>query len=300
MDGGGDAVVIPLARARASRGAIPTLPPTGAGRGLADVRSARLGSGKTRRRARRGLASFVHLTALHVIDACSPAHPTFLRQYPGGFAGADFTNGFRPQETLTVHVLDAMVRPINRLVAGPQSARPFDFALSTGDNADIRGTHELAAVLQVFNGGSETEEAEEAVGEVMFAFAKAFASCAAAGATKLYIDDAEWLNAFGDWAQGRKAIAAKLEEIFSAPDFTAGKSVGKPTGSVLLLRPDIAVGWTYQEIAGQRVIGTGAPVGLRRNHSLLVLTKEQGQWLIAAQMFMDEEPHGEASATPVS
>lgn len=103
--------------------------------------------------ARIGLVAFAQLTDLHIIDAASPAHPTFLRQFPGQFGGADLSNGFRTQDTLSVHVLDAMVRRINALEAGPVTGRPLDFAISTGDNADDRGTHELEAVLAVLNGG---------------------------------------------------------------------------------------------------------------------------------------------------
>lgn len=102
---------------------------------------------------RTPLSAFAQLTDLHIIDAASPAHPTFLRQYPGQFGGADLANGFRTQDTLSVHVLDAMVRRINALATGPVTGRPFDFAISTGDSADDRGTHELEVVLTVLNGG---------------------------------------------------------------------------------------------------------------------------------------------------
>jgi metallophosphoesterase (TIGR03767 family) len=103
---------------------------------------------------RRCLAAFAHLTDIHVVDAASPAHPAFLRQYPGGFAGAEFTSGFRPQETLTGHVVNAMVQRINGIAAGPISGRPFDFAITTGDNADSRAEHELRAMLAAVNGGT--------------------------------------------------------------------------------------------------------------------------------------------------
>ncbi len=103
---------------------------------------------------RRALVAFAHLTDIHVVDAASPGHPAFIRQYQGGFAGADFTNGFRPQETLTAHVVDAMVRRLNGIAAGPLSGRAFDFAISTGDNADGRGTHELETLVTAFNGGT--------------------------------------------------------------------------------------------------------------------------------------------------
>ncbi|MDQ3693590.1 MAG: TIGR03767 family metallophosphoesterase [Chloroflexota bacterium] len=102
---------------------------------------------------RNALVSFVHLTDIHIVDAASPGHPAFLRQYQGGFAGADFTSGFRPQETLTTHVVNTMIRRLNEIGVGAVSGRPFDFAISTGDNADSRGTHEQQALLTSFNGG---------------------------------------------------------------------------------------------------------------------------------------------------
>lgn len=102
---------------------------------------------------RRALVSFAHLTDLHVIDASSPAHPAFLAQYDGILAGAPLSNASRPHEMLTVHVLAAMVRRINAIARGPVTGRGFDFAISTGDNADSRGLHELLATLTVLNGG---------------------------------------------------------------------------------------------------------------------------------------------------
>lgn len=115
----------------------------------------RQAAARPRRAANRSpLTAFAQLTDLHIIDAASPAHPTFLRQYPGEFGGADLANGFRTQDTLSAHVLDAMVRRrVNALASGPVTGHPLDFAISTGDGADDRGTHELAAVLAVLNGG---------------------------------------------------------------------------------------------------------------------------------------------------
>lgn len=144
---------------------------------------------------------------------------------------------------------------------------------------------------------------EESIGDVLIALGMGFANRDAEAVASLYTEDAEWLNAFGDWRQGRDEILAEMEHLFSSPDFTAGRPVGPPTGSVRLLRPEVAVAWTYQEIEGQRMIGSGAEVGTRRNHSMLVLTREGDQWLIAAQMFMDEQPHTcvpAAAATPTS
>ncbi|MGU3577005.1 TIGR03767 family metallophosphoesterase [Brucellaceae bacterium C25G] len=101
---------------------------------------------------RKPLVSFAHVTDLHIIDAASPSHASFMRQYKGTVNGAPLSNAARPQDTLTVHVLDAMIRRINAIGKGPVSDRPFDFAISTGDNADSRGLHELEAVIRVLNG----------------------------------------------------------------------------------------------------------------------------------------------------
>ncbi|GAA0615275.1 TIGR03767 family metallophosphoesterase [Paenochrobactrum glaciei] len=112
-----------------------------------------LSEAKPERESRRKpLVSFAHVTDLHIIDAASPSHSSFLRQYKGNINGAPLSNAARPQDTLTVHVLDAMVRRINAIGKGPVSARVFDFAISTGDNADSRGLHELEAVIAVLNG----------------------------------------------------------------------------------------------------------------------------------------------------
>lgn len=116
-----------------------------------------LAAAKTgRETTRKPLVAFAHVTDLHIIDAASPSHSSFLRQYKGTIDGAPLSNAARAQDTLTVHVLDAMVRRINAIAKGPISERPFDFAISTGDNADSRGTHELEAVIAVLNGNVTT------------------------------------------------------------------------------------------------------------------------------------------------
>ncbi|MCX2698818.1 TIGR03767 family metallophosphoesterase [Ochrobactrum chromiisoli] len=108
-----------------------------------------------REKSRKALVSFVQITDLHIIDASSPGHTAFMRQYAGpngNIDGAPLVNAWRPQETLTVHVLDAMIRRLNALSKGPVSGRKFDFAISTGDSADTRAMHELETVLSLLNG----------------------------------------------------------------------------------------------------------------------------------------------------
>lgn len=125
-----------------------------------------LAAAKDGRDARRKpLAAFAHLTDLHVIDAASPSHAAFIRQYGGlngVIDGAPLSNAWRPQDTLTLQVLDAMVRRINSVRKGPVCGRDFDFAISTGDNADTRAKHELHAVVTTLNGGVTSMSATDA------------------------------------------------------------------------------------------------------------------------------------------
>ncbi|MGW6780681.1 TIGR03767 family metallophosphoesterase [Brucella pseudogrignonensis] len=129
------------------------------------VREDLAGAKPDRDTRRSALAAFVHLTDLHIIDAASPSHAAFMRQFGGlnGIIdGAPLSNAWRPHDTLTLQVLDAMVRRINTVQKGPVSGRNFDFAISTGDNADTRATHELQAVITTLNGGITAMSAADA------------------------------------------------------------------------------------------------------------------------------------------
>lgn len=105
---------------------------------------------------RTGLASFGHLTDSHVLDAANPGRLSFFWQY------FDFTDGFppsglfRPQDLLTVHVLDATVRKLNAVGRGPISQRPLDCLVATGDLTNAFALSELSAAVSVFRGGPAT------------------------------------------------------------------------------------------------------------------------------------------------
>ena len=86
------------------------------------------------------LATLAHLTDAHVLDAESPARVTFLDRL-----GAPFQSTFRPQETLTAHVLAGALRSIRAL-------RP-DVLIQGGDLIDNDQANELSLALAVMKGG---------------------------------------------------------------------------------------------------------------------------------------------------
>ena len=101
---------------------------------------------------RRPLASVVHLTDVHVVDAQSPGRVEFTDRIPGDV----FSSAHRPQETMSVQVASAMVERVNAVAAGPVTGRPFDVAVSTGDNIDNQQRNELEWFMTVLDGGTVT------------------------------------------------------------------------------------------------------------------------------------------------
>jgi metallophosphoesterase (TIGR03767 family) len=117
-----------------------------------------LAAAKAGREARRtALASIVHLTDIHVIDGQSPLRVEFTDRFedpaPGDANPGVFSSAWRPQETLVGHVGDAMIRQLRAIARGPVTGRPFDAAVSTGDNTDNQQKNELDWFLAVMNGG---------------------------------------------------------------------------------------------------------------------------------------------------
>ncbi|MFN8050044.1 MAG: TIGR03767 family metallophosphoesterase [Acidimicrobiales bacterium] len=97
---------------------------------------------------RVALASVVHLTDVHIIDAQSPGRVEYLDD-----VNAVFSAAFRPQELLTTQVQASMTKRIRDLRVGPISGRRFDCAVSTGDNIDNQQHNELDWFIGVLDGG---------------------------------------------------------------------------------------------------------------------------------------------------
>ncbi|QNE47331.1 TIGR03767 family metallophosphoesterase [Glaciihabitans sp. INWT7] len=118
-----------------------------AGPGFALVVREELAASRRGRDDRRSaLASIVHLTDLHIIDAQSPMRFEFMAESCPSF--------FRPQEALGTHAAAQLITRINQLATGPFSGRAFDCVVSTGDNSDNNEELEMQWFLRVMSGGA--------------------------------------------------------------------------------------------------------------------------------------------------
>ncbi|MFN2594288.1 MAG: TIGR03767 family metallophosphoesterase [Actinomycetota bacterium] len=104
----------------------------------------------------RSLVNFAHITDVHVVDAQSPARVEFLDRTsePGnGCESTPFNAASRPHETMSLHVLEAMIRRIRSIRRGPITHKPFAFCISTGDNVDNEQFNELRWFIDTMDGG---------------------------------------------------------------------------------------------------------------------------------------------------
>lgn len=129
---------------------------------------------------------------------------------------------------------------------------------------------------------SDIEKA--AIGKVLEKVGRAFGMMDASIIADCYTEDADWTNAFGTTLHGRDNIIEYLEDLFADERFVQGKMVGEPQGAIRLLKDDVAVAKTYVEREGQGTTD-GGEIDTRRNHSLKVLIKKDGQWLIVSEIY---------------
>jgi metallophosphoesterase (TIGR03767 family) len=120
-----------------------------------------LGAAASANRANRRVAvvSFLQLTDIHLLDAQSPARVEFLDRYsdPPG-ESAPFEAAWRPQEPLTLHVADAVVRGARQVGRGPVTGLPFGFTVSTGDNVDNTQYNETRWFVDLLDGRTVTPD----------------------------------------------------------------------------------------------------------------------------------------------
>ncbi|MGY1711040.1 TIGR03767 family metallophosphoesterase [Geodermatophilus sp. SYSU D00758] len=105
------------------------------------------------RTGRRARACLAHVTDLQLADVCSPAR---FEYFHGHFADPRMralVPMHRPQEAITAHAVEALVRTLNRVGGGPATGSPVQVVLTTGDAIDNAQWNELTLLLDVLGGG---------------------------------------------------------------------------------------------------------------------------------------------------
>ena len=100
----------------------------------------------------RPLACLVHITDLQLADVQSPTRFEFLNRFFADPRYGGLVPVQRPQEAITPHAVEAMLRTINGL-HGPVTGRPLQLAVTTGDAIDNAQWNEVQAFLALFDGG---------------------------------------------------------------------------------------------------------------------------------------------------
>lgn len=108
-------------------------------------------------RERIALATFIHLSDLHICDAASPARLEFLDRIADPdnpwSAFVPYVGTYRAQEFLTTQVLEAMVAAVNQIQRAPMTGAAIDAVVITGDVVDNAQSNELNWYKTILDGG---------------------------------------------------------------------------------------------------------------------------------------------------
>lgn len=105
----------------------------------------------------RSIATFIHLSDLHICDAASPGRLEFLDRIADSdnpiSAFVPYVGTYRAQEFLTTQVLEAMVVATNNIKRSPFTGSEIDAVIITGDVTDNAQKNELDWYKNVLDGG---------------------------------------------------------------------------------------------------------------------------------------------------
>ena len=111
------------------------------------------------------LLSLLHLSDAHVMDSASPARCEWIELQAHDPYWKPLLHMHRPYEALTHWALAAHVDRVRSNPLAPWSHKPYDLALSTGDNIDNAQANELQAFLAILGGGTAALSAHGGVHE---------------------------------------------------------------------------------------------------------------------------------------
>ena len=98
----------------------------------------------------RSIVNFLQLTDFQMVDEESPARVEFLDTTQRG-PFSPFSAAYRPQESLTTQITEAMVRQARNSVS-PVTGEQLDLAILTGDNADSQQYNETRWFIDILDG----------------------------------------------------------------------------------------------------------------------------------------------------
>jgi uncharacterized protein (TIGR02246 family) len=108
----------------------------------------------------------------------------------------------------------------------------------------------------------------------------------------VFAADTDWTNAWGKRLHDLEELSRFWEQLRHDQNYLAGKVTPESVKTdVRFVRPDVAVIHTYAERVGQIDSTTGKVIPTRKVHSQIVVSKEDGKWLIQSELIMDEKQH---------
>ncbi len=97
------------------------------------------------------ILNFLQLSDFQIVDEESPARVEFLDSTQRVPALQPFSAAYRPQESLTTQITEAMVRQARNAVS-PVTSAPLDLTILTGDNADSQQYNETRWFIDILDG----------------------------------------------------------------------------------------------------------------------------------------------------